>query len=67
MAKSDFSDKKVLYAVMKLSETVEIDYFGQTHHVKISGVRGFIPVFKTIEEAMVHAQNGKYEIMKISV
>jgi len=56
-------DKKTLYAVMKLSETVEIDYFGKTQHVKVAGARGFIPVFETIEEATEHAQNGKYQIM----
>ena len=61
------NNKKVLYAVMRLNETVEIDYFGQTHHVKVAGIRGFIPVFETIEEATEHAQNGKYQIMKMSV
>ena len=59
--------KMTLYAVMKLSSTVEIDYFGQTHHVKVAGARGFIPVFETIEEAIKQAQNGKYQIMEINI
>ena len=54
-----------MFAVLKLSETVEIDYFGQLHDVKISGMRGFIPVFETIEEAEEHSQNGKYQIIQI--
>ena len=51
---------------MRLNETVEIDYHGQTHHIKVAGIRGFIPVFETMEEAEEHAQNGKYQILEMS-
>ena len=58
----------VLYAVLKLLTLVEVDdVSGLTHKVKITGAEGYIPVFKTIEEAEKAACNGKYQIILMSI
>lgn len=58
----------VLYAVLKLLTLVEVkDVSGLTHKVKITGAEGYIPVFKTMEEAKEAACDGKYQITLLSV
>lgn len=55
----------LLYAVLKLS--TEIEYTNPITQkqvtCKLGGLAGYIPVFTTIEEAEISAQDGKYEII----
>lgn len=61
------STKPVLYAVLKLS--TEIEYTNpitkEQITCKLGGFAGYIPVFATIEEAQISAQDGKYQIVAI--
>jgi hypothetical protein len=59
--------KTDLFAVMRLNETVEVNYYGQTHEIKIKGMKGFIPVFDKYEDAVKHSNNGKYQIIAIGL
>lgn len=60
--------KPVLYAVLKLLTSVEvIDIVGSKHKIKISGLEGYIPVFKTKEEAEIEACDGKYQIFAMTI
>jgi hypothetical protein len=57
----------VLYVVLKLLTLVEVqDVASDKHIVKISGAEGYMPVFKTIEEAKIEACDGKYQIFAMS-
>ena len=60
---------KKLYAVMKLLTKVEVtDVHGRLHsEVKVNGVEGYIPVYKTEEEAERESNNGEYQIIPIVV
>lgn len=60
--------KTVVYAVFKLLTEVDVkDVSGLTHKVNITGLEGYIPVFKTIEEAKEVACDGKYQIVVMSI
>lgn len=66
--KAAIAVEPVLYAVLKLLTLVEVkDVSGLTHKVKITGAEGYIPVFKTMEEAKEAACDGKYQITLLSV
>ena len=59
----------LLYAVLRLNEAVDVtDVRGEAHKVKVNNdvVAGYIPVYKTVEEAQKHSQDGKYSIVAIS-
>lgn len=60
-------NKQTLYMVMRLNTLV--DYLdprtGKRITTKLEGLAGFVPVFKTREEAEEDACNGKYEIVEI--
>ena len=62
-------DNPLLYAVLKLQTVVQIDDLlsGLTHEVKVVGAEGYIPVYKTMEEAEKSACDGKYRIVSMSV
>jgi len=61
------STKNILYAVLKLVTTVEIeDVTGNKFNIKLSGFKGYIPVFETKKEAEAEACDGKYEIIAIN-
>lgn len=61
------ADEPMLYAVLKLLTLVEVkDVSGLIHKVKITGAEGYIPVFKTMEEANEASCDGKYQIMLLS-
>ena len=56
--------KPVLYVVLKLLTLIEVtDVAGDKHKVKISNAEGYIPVFRTMEEAEIEACDGKYQII----
>lgn len=61
------STKPVLYAVLKLSTEIEYTNPITQEQVtcKLGGFAGYIPVFATIEEAKISAQDGKYQIIAI--
>ena len=63
--KAAIAVEPVLYAVLKLLTLVEVS--GLTHKVKITGAEGYIPVFKTMEEAKEAACDGKYQITLLSI
>lgn len=60
---------EVVYMVAKLVK--EIDYTspltGQLVSVPLNGCEGYIPVFKTIEEAELNSVNGKYVVVPIRI
>lgn len=57
----------VLYAVLKLSQDIIVadPFTRKERKEKIQGIAGFIPCFKTYEEAEEAACNGKFQIMPI--
>ena len=56
-----------MFVVLRLIETVDVtDPFGNDHPIQIKGIRGFLPVYETIEEATESANNGKYQIFEIA-
>jgi hypothetical protein len=60
---------EVVYMVAKLVKTVEYTspLTGQIMSVSLSGCEGYIPVFKTLEEANLNSANGKYAVMPIRI
>lgn len=51
----------MMYAVMKLLTSVDL----AGAEVKINGIAGYIPIFKTIEEAKENSNDGEYQILAI--
>lgn len=66
---ADIEENLMLYAVLRLNESVEVDDMlrGETINVKVTNdkVAGYIPVFKTVEAANESCANGKYQIIAI--
>lgn len=65
---ADIAANPMLYAVLRLNESVEVtDFRGENHKVMVTNktVAGYIPVYKTVEEATKHTLNGKYQIIAI--
>lgn len=66
---ADIEANPVLYAVLRLNEAVDVtDFSGEVHKVKVNNdvVAGYIPVYKTVEEAQKHSQDGKYSIVAVN-
>lgn len=66
---ADIEANLMLYAVLRLNEAVDVtDFSGKVHKVKVNNdvVAGYIPVYKTVEEAQKHNQDGKYSIVAIT-
>lgn len=57
----------LLYLVAKLQKTVQYTspLTGQIIHVEVDDCEGYLPVFKTIEEATLHSVNGKFPVLPI--
>ena len=59
-----------LYAVMRLNESIEIKtvYPDDVYEAKVSNeyLAGYIPVYRTHEEAMKHSGDSKYQIMELA-
>ena len=69
MQKNNMTTSVLLYAVLRLNEAVDVtDFSGKVHKVKVNNdvVAGYIPVYKTVEEAQKHNQDGKYSIVAIT-
>ena len=65
---SETTRSSILYAVLKLQTLVEVvDSVGHAQKVKINGIEGYIPVFKTEEEAKKEACSGKYQIIVVGM
>lgn len=62
-------DNTVLYAVLKLNQDIIYTdpFTREERKEKIQGIAGYIPCFKTIEEAKESACNGKFEIAAIKL
>ena len=62
-------DKKIIYAVMRLQENVTFvnPFTGKEEESKIEGIRGYIPCFETLEEAEDSAEEGKYQILEMTI
>lgn len=66
---ADIAANLVLYAVLRLNESVEMkDFRGEVHSINVvnNEVAGYLPVFKSVEAAQKSACNGKYQIVAIS-
>jgi len=61
-------DDKVMYLVMKLLQyvTCTSSLTNKQEDIKLNNCAGYLPVFKTLEEAEKYASNGKYKILAIS-
>lgn len=67
-APADIAANPMLYAVLRLNESVDMkDFRGETHSINIvnNEVAGYLPVFKNVEAAQKSACNGKYQIIAI--
>ena len=65
---ADIAANPMLYAVLRLNESVDVkDVRGEHHKVMVTNefVAGYIPVYKTVEEATKHTVDGKYQIIAI--
>ncbi|CAB4140549.1 hypothetical protein UFOVP402_41 [uncultured Caudovirales phage] len=65
---ADIEANSMLYAVLRLNESVNVkDIRGEHHNVMVTNevIAGYIPVYKTVEEAKKHTVNGKYQIVAI--
>lgn len=60
---------EVVYMVAKLIKTVDYTspLTGQIMQVPLSDCEGYIPVFKTVEEAELNSVNGKYPVVPIRI
>jgi len=66
IVKKEKEEKTKFYGVLKLLTTVEIiNEYGEKRDIKINDAKGYIPVFKTKEEAEKNNSNGKYEIIEL--
>lgn len=59
--------KNTLFAVLKLSTTIEQQAQGQWRKGKLEGCAGYIPVFETEQEAIENSGKGKYQILQIVI
>lgn len=59
--------KTTVFAVMKLIENVEAMVQGEPRLIKVEGLRGYIPVFKTIEEAQENSSDNKFQILPMTI
>jgi len=67
IVKKENEEKTKFYGVLKLLTTVEIiNEYGQKKDIKINNAKGYIPVFKTKEEAEKNNGKGKYQIIELT-
>lgn len=59
--------EELLYLVARLQKTVQYTspLTGQIMDVELDGCEGYLPVFKTMEEATLHSVNGKFTVLPI--
>lgn len=65
---ADIAANPMLYAVLRLNESVEVtDFRGEVGSISVVNdeVAGYLPVFKTVEAAQKNCNNGKYQIVAI--
>lgn len=63
-------EEKIKYVVMKLNQNIILtDGFGTETVHKVNGkdFAGYIPVFHTYEEAVNNSEDGKFEIIPITI
>jgi hypothetical protein len=62
----DIGANKTMYVVLKMSENILYSdpYTGEEKSGKIEGIAGYLPCFKTYEEAELNA-NGNFDIISI--
>lgn len=68
-SESGSSTKPVFYAVLRLNESVEVrNYRNEPCHIQVANeeVAGYIPVYKSVEAARKHSEDGKYPIAAIT-
>ena len=58
--------ENILFAVMRLNKDVLIND-EKVIDITNDSVAGFIPVYKTYDEAKKNSKNGKYDIIEIKV
>lgn len=65
---TDIAANPMLYAVLRLNESVEVkDFRSEIHSINVVNdeVAGYLPVFKSVDAAQKRACNGKYQIVAI--
>lgn len=68
-SESGNSSKPVYYAVLRLNESVTVEnYRDEPVQIKVTNekIAGYLPVFKTVEAAQGHSQDGKYPIVALT-
>lgn len=60
---------KEVYMVERLLEKIEVTnpLTNEMHAHKINGLYGYLPVYETLEQAEVMAENGKYKILTATI
>lgn len=59
--------KSKVFVVMKFETTVTLTALGEERVVPISGIKGFIPVYGTMQEAEEASQGGKFQILEMEL